>query len=55
MVVEAVIGGYGTDSWHDLLLHVPDNDKGKLADCQRPTPLSSCTRCVPARYDPYML
>ena len=43
MVVEAVIGGYGTDSWHDLLLHVPDNDKGKLADCQRPSWLARCT------------
>ena len=50
MVVEAVIGGYGTDSWHDLLLHVPDNDKGKLAG-RLPTPLPLAgtvrRRCVP--------
>ena len=46
MVVDAVIGGYGTDSWHDLLLHVPDNDKGKLADCQRPSWQWHGARCT---------
>ena len=47
MVVEAVVGGYGNDSWHDLLLHVPDNDKGKLADCQRPSLTLTVRAAVP--------